>query len=168
VLTEADLREVMGRRPLRPLVIVDIGVPRNVAHGAKHIENVLLRNIDDLNEVVWESSLGRREAAVRAEAIVEEEVAKFGKWLAQLAKQPTLAALTRKAEGIRRLELKKTLGQHNFSPDQREALEAMTGALVRRLLHDPLLFIKNSGPAEAGCAEPGRACLTSIRRAFKL
>lgn len=168
VLTEADLRETMGRRSLRPLIIVDIGVPRNVAYEVKYIENILLRNIDDLKEVVWESSLGRQEAAVRAEVIIEEEVTKFGKWLVQLAKQPILVALTRKAEGIRRLELQKTFSQHNFSSHQREVVEIMTGALVRRLLHDPLLFIKNSSPAEAGCVESGQACLNSIRRAFKL
>ena len=93
---------------------------------------------------------------------------KFGAWLAQLAQQPTLAALTLKAETIRRLELKKTLHQHHFNPDQLAALEAMTSALVRRLLHDPLTFIKTAASPGAGCPEPQSGCLKSIRRAFNI
>jgi glutamyl-tRNA reductase len=170
VLTAETLAPALDRRPesSRPLFIIDIGVPRNVAHDVKRSRNVVLRNIDDLNEVVWESRLSRAEAAAAAEAVIDSEVEKFGQWLARQAHQPTLAALTRKAENIRRLELKKTLSQHNFDPDQREALELMTAALVRRLLHDPLLFIKNSSPPGAGCPQAKGDCVLSIRRAFNL
>jgi glutamyl-tRNA reductase len=143
-------------------------VPRNAAHDVKRLKNVVLRNIDDLNEAVWESRLNRAEEAAAAETVVEEEVDKFGRWLTRQAHQPTLAALARKAETIRRLELKKTLRQHDFNSDQREALEAMTAALVRRLLHDPLVFIKNSSPPGGGCQESQKGCVLSIRRAFNL
>jgi glutamyl-tRNA reductase len=173
VLTAENLRPLQADRPDRPLYIIDIGVPRNAAHDVKRLKNVVLRNIDDLNETVWESRLSRAEEAAAAEALVEEEVDKFGRWLARQAHQPTLAALARKAETIRRLELKKTLRQHDFSSDQREALEAMTAALVRRLLHDPLVFIKNSSPPGGGCQETQwgcaqRGCVLSIRRAFNI
>jgi glutamyl-tRNA reductase len=169
ILTAGNLRPVLAARPGRPLFIIDIGVPRNAAHDVKRLGNVVLRNIDDLNEVVWENRLNRAEEAAAAEAVIEEEVGKFSRWLARQVHQPTLAALTRKAETIRRLELKKTLSQHDFDPDQRAALEAMTAALVRRLLHDPLVFIKNSSPPGGTCPEsrPG-GCVHSIRRAFNL
>ena len=173
VLTAENLRPALAGRLKRPLFIIDIGVPRNAAHDVKRLKNVVLRNIDDLNEAVWESRLNRAEEAAAAETVVLEEVDKFGRWLARQAHQPTLAALARKAESIRRLELKKTLRQHDFNSDQREALEAMTSALVRRLLHDPLAFIKNSSPpggggqeTQRGCAE--RGCVLSIRRAFNI
>ena len=168
VLTGENLRPALAGRLKRPLFIIDIGVPRNAAHDVKRLKNVVLRNIDDLNEAVWESRLNRAEEAAAAEAVVLEEVDKFGRWLARQAHQPTLAALARKAETIRRLELKKTLRQHDFNSDQREALEAMTAALVRRLLHDPLLFIKNSSPPGGGCQENQRGCVLSIRRAFNI
>ena len=168
VLTAENLRPVLAGRPERPLFIIDIGVPRNAAHEVKRFKNVILRNIDDLNEVVWENRLSRAEEAAAAEAVVEEEVGKFGRWLARQAHQPTLAALTRKAEAIRRLELKKTLSQHDFDSSQRAALEAMTAALVRRLLHDPLVFIKNASPPGGGCQEAQRGCVLSIRRAFNI
>ncbi len=172
VLTRERLRPILAARPERPLTIVDIGVPRNAAHDLKHLDGLVLRNIDDLNEVVWESRLSRREAATRAEAIIDEEVDKFGRWRATLASQPTVAALTRKAERIRRLELQRTLKLHDFSPDQAEALELMTGALVRRLLHDPLAFIKSSardgGQPGGPVCRPHGPCLDSIRRAFNI
>ena len=160
VLSAENLGPALNLRPARPLFLIDIGVPRNIAHDVKRLENVVLRNIDDLNEVVWENRLNRAGAADEAEALIDAEVEKFGQWLARQAHQPTLAALTRKAEAIRRLELKKTLKQHDFDSDQRAALEIMTAALVRRLLHDPLLFIKNSS-AQGDCVQ-------SIRRAFNL
>ncbi len=180
ILTLENMEKIMALRS-RPLTVIDIGVPRNASHDLKHLDRVILRNIDDLNEVVWESRAARLEAAKQAEAIIEEEVAKFGRWLNSLASRPTVAALTRKAERIRRLELTRTMSQHDFSPEQAASLEAMTSALVRRLLHDPLAFIKNtkpargrcsgsaggcSGPAD-GCAPPER-CLDSIRQAFNL
>ena len=168
VLTEENLRPALDLRPERPLFLIDVGVPRNAAHGVKRLRNVVLRNIDDLNEVVWENRLNRAGAASAAEAVIDSEVDKFGQWLARQVHQPTLAALTRKAETIRRLELKKTLSQHDFDSDQRAALEIMTAALVRRLLHDPLVFIKNSSPAGRGCSKAQGDCVLSIRRAFNL
>ncbi len=175
VLTFARLDPIMRRRPDRPLTIIDIGVPRNAAHDVKHLPQVALRNIDDLNEVVWESRAARQEAARRAETIIEEEVAKFGQWLKTQASRPTVTALTRKAERIRRLEVERTLSQHDFSPAQAEALEVMTEALVRRLLHDPLAFIKRSIPNNgreacliSGGCQPQSHCLHSIRQAFKI
>lgn len=177
ILTMDILGKIMALRgQSKPLTIIDIGVPRNAGHDLKRLSNVILRNIDDLNEVVWENRASRKEAAEKAEAIIEEEVEKFGLWLKSLANQPTVTALTLKAETIRRHELQRTLSQHNFSPDQQEALETMTSALVRRLLHDPLAFIKQVSDAvespECRLAQdqcrPKDRCLLSIRRAFNI
>ena len=182
ILTLDRLEKIMALRG-RPLTIIDIGVPRNASHDLKHLDKVVLRNIDDLNEVVWESRAARQDAAGRAEDIIEEEVAKFGDWLKSLASRPTVAALTRKAEDIRRLELSRTLNQHQFSPEQAASIEAMSAALVRRLLHDPLAFIKSFTPDPGACrgraegvdclqgltaCRPGERCLDSIRQAFKI
>ena len=176
ILTLEGLEKIMALRGAsKPLTIIDIGVPRNAGHDLKRLSNVILRNIDDLNEVVWENKVSRQEAADNAEAIINEEVEKFGQWLKSLASQPTVAALTIKAETIRRHELRRTLNQHDFSPDQQAALEAMTSALVRRLLHDPLTFIKQSGDASetldcrsGNDCRPKERCLRSIHRAFNI
>lgn len=164
VLTLENLGPALAGRGGEPLRIIDIGVPRNAAHDLKKLDNVILRNIDDLNEVVWESRAARQDAAAQAETIVEEELEKFGHWLHGQSNWPTLAALTRKAEGIRRLELRRTFARHDFDDEQKAALEAMTGALVRRLLHDPLAYIKESGEVAALPGDP----LSAIRQAFKI
>ncbi|UQZ90088.1 glutamyl-tRNA reductase [Deltaproteobacteria bacterium Smac51] len=181
VLSFETIGKTLALRGPRPLYIIDIGVPRNASHDLKKLDNVILRNIDDLNEVVWESRAARQEAAMRAEGIIDEEVEKFSQWLKSLSARPTVSALTRKAERIRRMELARTLSQHDFDDSQKAALEAMTGALVRRLLHDPLAFIKDAtgagaaeclrpdGPCDhSGDCSPGRDRLATIRRAFKI
>ena len=175
ILTYEKLEKIMAVRG-KQLTIIDIGVPRNASHDLKYLDKIVLRNIDDLNEVVWEGRAARKSASLKAEEIIEEEVKKFGDWLKSLANQPTVTALTQKAERIRRLELSRTLKQHQFSPEQAASIEAMTAALVRRLLHDPLSFIKNSAgekcpdhcaAEKVGC-RPGENCLHSLRQAFKI
>lgn len=172
ILTLPLMEKIMALRA-RPLIIIDIGVPRNASPHLNSLDKLVLRNIDDLNEVVWESRAARQEAAGRAEIIIDEEVDKFGRWLESQTHRSTVTALTRKAEHIRRLELTRTLEQHQFTPEQTASLEVMTAALVRRLLHDPLVYIKSSvsGP-EDSCpvtvCRPQNVCLRSLRQAFKL
>lgn len=172
ILTLPLMEKIMALRA-RPLTIIDIGVPRNASPHLNSLDKLVLRNIDDLNEVVWESRAARQEAAGRAEGIIEEEVEKFGDWLKGQVHRPTVTALTRKAEHIRRLELSRTLEQHQFTPEQAASLDVMTAALVRRLLHDPLAYIKSSAPGqESGCpsgnCQPKEVCLHSLRQAFKI
>ena len=174
ILTYEKLAKIVALRGKR-LVIIDIGVPRNASHDLKYLDKIILRNIVYLNEVVWESRAARQSASLKAETIIEEEVEKFNEWLKSLTNQPTVAALTRKAERIRRLELGRTLRQHHFTPEQAASLETMTAALIRRLLHDPLTYIKSGvtekctycGAEKADC-RPGEGCLFSIQRAFKI
>lgn len=173
ILTLPLMEKIMALRA-KPLTIIDIGVPRNASPHLNSLDKLVLRNIDDLNEVVWESRAARQEAATRAEGIIDEEVYKFEQWLEAQVHRPTVTALTRKAERIRRLELARTLEQHQFTPEQAASLEVMTAALVRRLLHDPLTFIKSSTPDQEreGCpggdCRPRGICLHSLRQAFKL
>ncbi len=179
-LTAEILAPIMAERPLRPLTIIDIGVPRNAAHDVKLLPTIQLKNIDDLNEVVWAGRAARKEASSWAESIIDEELYKFALWLKEQDARPTVTALTQKAELIRQRELTRTLGQHDFTPAQTDALELMTSALVRRLLHDPLLFIKNASRQEnMGKTEattnphnenfcPNAIGLDSLRQAFRL
>ncbi|MGL4208840.1 MAG: glutamyl-tRNA reductase [Candidatus Adiutrix sp.] len=150
ILNLNNVSESVHERAPKSLLIIDIGVPRNVSHDLKRLEAITLRNIDDLNEVVWDSRLSRQNAATKAELIIDEELLKFTHWLKIFNQRPTVTALTKKAEKIRRLELKRTFNQHHFSQEQQKALESMTAAMVRRLLHDPLVFIKNQ--TLASCA----------------
>ncbi len=146
VVTASDVRSVLRARKHRPLFFVDIAVPRDVEPEVNRLSNVYLYDIDDLQGVVDENRAARSEEAVRAQRIIEEETIAFRAWLETLDTYPTIVALTRKAERIRRLELDKTLSKiGHLNPEQVEALEAMTRSMTRRLIHNPILFIKTAG-----------------------
>jgi glutamyl-tRNA reductase len=146
VVTVELVKGTLRGRRRRPLFLIDIAVPRDVAPGVGDLPNVFAYDIDDLTEVA-RTNLGRREAeAVRAEAIVAEEVLGFAAWLESLATVPTIAALTGKAEDIRLSELARTLkGLGALTPEQIESLDLMTQALVKKILHDPIRFLKEGG-----------------------
>jgi glutamyl-tRNA reductase len=147
----------------RPLFLFDLGVPRNIEEEVGNIPGLCLRNLDDFAASVDQNKNLRQKEAARAESIIEGEVDKFQEWLSALSTRPTLRALSQKAEEARLLELERTLSRHSFSSEQTEALEAMTKALVRRLMHHPLTYAK-------ACHRHGRARgqLGLIRRMFGL
>ncbi|MBU0515198.1 MAG: glutamyl-tRNA reductase, partial [Proteobacteria bacterium] len=146
VITADLVRPGLRRRKRRPLFLIDIAVPRDVEPAVGDLPNVFLYDIDDLTEVAQANLAQRAQEAIRAEAIVAEEVLGFAAWLESLATVPTITALTGKADDIRLAELARTrkiLGE--LTPEQVEALDLMTQALVKKLLHDPILFLKEGG-----------------------
>jgi len=149
VVTAAAVRSILRARKHRPLFFVDIAVPRDIDPDVNRLENVYLYDIDDLRGVIEENRAARAEEALRAERIVEEETIKFLGWLNTLDVVPTIVAMKEKVERIRRAELDKTLARMGpLPPDQVQALEVMTEALVRKVLHDPISFIKRAGRRE--------------------
>lgn len=146
VITADLVRPGLKRRKRRPLFLIDIAVPRDVEPAVGDLSNVFLYDIDDLTEVAQNNLAQRAQEAVRAEAIVAEEVLGFAAWLESLATVPTITALTGKAEDIRLAELAKTRKSlWELTPEQVEALDLMTQALVKKLLHDPIRFLKEGG-----------------------
>jgi glutamyl-tRNA reductase len=145
------------------LVVIDLGVPRNIEEAVENVEGVVLKNVDRLTEVVSKNQSFRLQEAEKASAIVAEEVAKFSQWLSCLDISPTIKDLINLAEEARRLELERTMAKNGFSPEQKEAVETMSRALVRRILHNPLTFAK-------GCHRHGRSDyrLDVFRRVFGL
>jgi glutamyl-tRNA reductase len=135
----------LNKRKLRPILFIDLGVPRNFDPRLNDLENVFLYDIDDLEKVV-EGNKGEREReALRAETIVTAEVEAFWSWLMNLEITPTILALREKAEAIRKRELEKTLAalQDLPSPAQK-AIEALSTAITNKLLHPPIAYLKSS------------------------
>jgi glutamyl-tRNA reductase len=147
----------------KALVILDLGVPRNVSPEVRDVEGVILRDIDDFEAETYGARILRRREAERAAKVISEEVAKFSQWLASLSTSPTIKDLIRQAEEARAMEVERTVAKNGFSPEQAEALEAMSRSLVRRILHNPLAFVK-------GCHRHGRSdhVLDLFRRVFGL
>ncbi|MDR1657343.1 MAG: glutamyl-tRNA reductase [Deltaproteobacteria bacterium] len=148
---------------IKKLMVVDLGVPRNVDPQVGARTGVTLRNVDDFKTIVTQNQSLRRLEAEKAGGIIQEEVLKFSQWLLSLATSPTIKDLIKLAEEARAMEVERTVTKAGFSPEQVEAVEAMSRAMVRRLLHNPLDFLKS-------CHRHGRAdyYLNMFRRVFGL
>ena len=150
ILWRKDVRSKMRERRNRPLFFIDIAVPRDIDPEINGIDNVYLYDIDDLQGIVDLNKEGRKKEAEQAEMIVAEETAKFQDWLCTLDVVPTIVGLREKAEIIRRNELQKTLSHlPHFDERDRQAVEALTEAIVKKILHDPILFLKKKSERDS-------------------
>ena len=102
--------------------------------------------VDDLQEVVSANLQQRHEEAKKAEEIVNQEIGQFFKWLSSLEVTPTIVALRSKFDEVRRAELEKTLANwKDLPPDGQKKLEALTNAIMNKLLHPPTALLKKAG-----------------------
>lgn len=133
-----DVAAALSRRPERPMVLIDIAVPRDLDPAIASLPGAVLHNIDDLERVVEANLNGRRAEADIAERIVAEETERFAAWRNGLAVVPTLRSLRDRAEEIRSAELAKIARQwESLSDADRARLEQVTQAIVNKLLHEP-------------------------------
>jgi glutamyl-tRNA reductase len=144
-LTRAMLREA-GRDGSSPLLVVDIAVPRDVEPAVAEEPGVTLLDIDHLRA---EPLAGGLPDVAAAEAIVEDEVGRLASWWDTLRVVPTISALRERAEDIRRAELARTFGRmSHLSEEERGRIEAMTAAIVNKMLHQPIARLKQPGAGE--------------------
>jgi glutamyl-tRNA reductase len=148
VVTLSMAADVMTKRPDRPLLLIDIAVPRDIDPAIRTLPSVRLYDIDELQAVAERNLELRRGELAAAEAIVEDDVAKFSDWLRSLAVVPTVAAIQERADALRLAELERTLSRMDLSPEDRARIEAMTAALVKKLLHDPIARLKDPSDGE--------------------
>lgn len=145
------VKEAMKNRHGLPLVIIDIAVPRDVEAAVKDIDNVFLYNIDHLTEVSESNRELRERELGRATEIAEMEADKFYRWWRALEVRPTISALVTKAEKIRQRQLSTTIKKlKGLSDEERTSMEAMTKAIVNKLLHDPIQLLKEDVHSNEG------------------
>ena len=146
VLTPTLVQHILRQRKYRPVFLIDMSVPRNFDPQINDLDNVYLYDIDDLGAVAHENIEERGKEAVKADIIIDEEVDGFSRWLASLDAVPTIVALRERFEAIRRVELEKTVvALRDLAPNEREALEAMTQAIINKILHAPIHHLKQHG-----------------------
>jgi glutamyl-tRNA reductase len=146
ILGEEELDVVMDARARRPLLVLDIAVPRDVEPGCGDLDGVTLIDVDGLNRAVRQNMSVREAEAQRAEGIVEEELERFAVWLSSLEVLPTIAALRSKADGIVESVLAENAGRwESASPGDLARVEALARALTNRLLHEPTVSLKKQG-----------------------
>lgn len=159
-----DVAHIMPQRKGRPLVFIDIAVPRDVEPEVAAIAGVSLYNIDDLNAVVDSNKKERLREAKRAERIVETETRELTTRFRYLSYQPVLNRLKTKAETIRVRELKRAMAKlPDMNPEDRRVIDSLTRMLVRKLLRDPVLCTN-----EAAATGEEDVCVDALRRLFKL
>jgi glutamyl-tRNA reductase len=130
-----------------PLLLIDLAVPRDIEPACAELPGVTVANIDDLQATVHRHLRVRRAEARKAEGIVEEEIQTFAVWLGSLEVLPTVAALRRHGEDIVQALLAENEGRwESLSERDRERVEALARAVAKRLLHQPTLLVKQSGP----------------------
>lgn len=138
LLTPADV----GERE-RPLLVLDLAVPRNVAPEVGRVPGVTLANVDDVAHAVATGLRRRRAAAAKASSVLDEELASWSEWLRTATAAPTLAALAAYADGIRERELGRTLrALGDADPEVRRRVEALSRALVSRLMLHPISYVR--------------------------
>ena len=140
-----ELAVVAAARVNRPLVLLDLAVPRDIEPSARDCPGIALYDMDDLQEAV-SRNLGEREMeAAEARVLVAEEVERFERWLESLEVVPTIAALRRRGEDVVAQVLRENASRwESLSDADRERLEVMAHALVSRLLHEPTVRLRGS------------------------
>jgi glutamyl-tRNA reductase len=176
-----ELAPIMATRT-RPLLLIDLAVPRDIDPSCGELPGVTLANIDDLRAVVERHRHVRRAEARRAEGIVEEEIRTFAGWLGSLESLPTITALREHADRIVADVLDANATRWETDADRARG-EAVARAVAKRLLHEPTIRVRQSGgehrharmhllrelfgleeAADATVAEEGGADVRELRR----
>jgi glutamyl-tRNA reductase len=143
LLEARELAEVMNARPGRPMLLIDLAVPRDIDAACAGIGGVSLYDIDDLQAVITRNRKVRQTEARKAEGIIEEEIQHFAVWLGSLEVLPTLAALRARATDIAEGVVRENTGKwESASPRDLERVDAMVRAVTNRLMHDPTVRMK--------------------------
>jgi glutamyl-tRNA reductase len=156
--------EHLAARDGAPLLIVDLGMPRNVDHEVGQIPGVELMDISDLSAVIEAAVEDRRAEVSKAEEIVADEVSRYLEDQRGRGAAPVVVALREKLDAIRSAELERRRSDlASLTDDQREAVEAITRSMLAKLVHEPTMALKES----AGTPR-GERLLESIRILFDL
>lgn len=164
IITSWDVAHLMPKRNGRPIIFIDIAVPRDVEPEVAAIKGASLYNIDDLEAVVETNMKTREQEAKQAFSIIEDEIEELLVKFRYLEFRPTLALLTDKAERVRQRELKRALTKlTDITSEEKKTIENMTKMLMRKILRDPIIKINES----AGTGRE-KYYLDAVSKLFKL
>ena len=166
VVTEQLLRD-NGLDTGRPLMLLDIAVPRNVGSDSDNIEGVTAYNVDDLKAVVAKNTAMRQREMIEAETLLQGEASSFSGWRESLSAIPTINQLQERANMFRTEELKKCtrkLSQNdNFTDRELEAVERLSRGIVNKMLHGPMAHLRRTDSVEGK-----QAALKELSSMFRL
>jgi len=152
ILDVDRLQRALRARRNRPIFVIDMGVPRNVDPAVNELDSAYLYDIDDLQQVAESNEEERRRESLAGERIVLEEQERFTGWLVALQAVPTIRHLRARAETVRTREIERAISRLDLSDDQRDGVEAITRAIVNKILHPPLARLGAQNTREEGLA----------------
>lgn len=156
IVTAPMVEAARPRLRERPLVLIDMGMPRDIDPVVKDSDGVILHNVDDLRAVMEDTLTRQRREINKVQEIVAQETVKYMTWFRSLEMVPTIIALSRKVEVIRTQELKRHASRLGMlSEAQQEAVEVLTTSIIRKILHQPTVRLKEYAGQHRGylCAE---------------
>ncbi|MCX8053846.1 MAG: glutamyl-tRNA reductase [Armatimonadetes bacterium] len=150
IVTRRMVTDAISARRGRPMLMIDIAVPRDIEPSVGNLDGVFVYNIDDLQSVVDKNMVNRKAEVESAEAIIAQEVRRFIDRFRTLDAVPVITALREKFEGIRQAELEKLQNKlRNLSDEQRDAIDAATRSIVNKICHHPMIQIKDYAASES-------------------
>jgi glutamyl-tRNA reductase len=152
IITMEVMQQVMQKRSGRPLLLIDIALPRDIDPTVADLPGVQLYNLDDLQSSVSAGIQLRMQEVEHVQAIIAEETATFERWLRSLSVVDTISVLRQHADIVRQQELARTMRQlsPSLSESEAAALQELTTRLVNKLLHAPTLRLKDAAASGRG------------------
>ena len=140
-----ELELVAAARDYRPLLLIDLAVPRDIDPSCREVTGVVVRDVDDVQTIADRNATGREVESRGAEVIVAAELARFERWLGSLEVLPTVASLRVRADEIVSRVLAENIGRFDdLSHEDQVRIEAMARSIASRLLHEPTLRLKRA------------------------
>ena len=153
IVSSAMVGAAMTVRPDRPLFLLDLAMPPDVEPAAGEIPGVTLYGLEALTGIADEHRSERQAAAEHAEGIIDREVEHFKELLVGAESEPLIRALGERAESVRSEELARALRRiSGLADDDREVIDAMTRAIVKKLLADPISYLRELEDLESASA----------------
>lgn len=164
LITEAKLLPLLARRGKRPLILVDVGVPRNIDPELARLEGVHLFDIDDLERIIDSNQEARRNAAFQIERLIDQQQAKYTEWLHTLGVVPVISALRKKALSIHSETMKRIENKlPEMTEQERKVISKQAKSMINQLLRDPINNIK-----ELACCEHGKHAIDHFAEIFNI
>jgi glutamyl-tRNA reductase len=164
VLDRATVQAATRARGGRPLLLVDIAMPRDIEPGVRGLPGVTLIDLDDLERECPLNAESRHAEQQRAEALAIEETDRLTDWLRLRAVSPAIAELRTYAETIRRNELRRSASRlRDLTPEQTAAVEALTAGIVNKLMHGPTVALRDAAARSGGLGRSRTRILRVLR-----